>query len=269
MNLQEHIRRILREENYSPAGKEIMTNKIVIHKSNPMFRDKITEQGLKVRAGECYKIYAGYGEKCIPAIFATNSTNKRASFDSTYDDDVWEIDTEMIPDVKWYKDRHYESRSKHIVTFENIPANAITLKHEGTGKDWGLMESIRKVLREELNESTYLRRRVDMSTIDEEFYKNLNIVTDRFLMLSSGKQSYSFNEFRTTVISYLIDDYRDNLSDQDYDNLPYDEVYEYLSNHFHDKIKDRYDEVFGGYINESKNIRRVLQEETNYLRLNK
>jgi hypothetical protein len=128
-------------ENYSPAGKEITPNKIVIHKSNPKFRDIISNEGLKVRAGECYKIYAGYGEKCIPAIFATNSINKRASFDSTYDDDVWEIDTEMIPDVKWYKDKHYESRSKHIVTFENIPADAITLKHEGTGKDWGLMES--------------------------------------------------------------------------------------------------------------------------------
>jgi hypothetical protein len=128
-------------ENYSPAGKKITPNKIVIHKSNPKFRDIISNEGLKVRAGECYKIYAGYGEKCIPAIFATNSTNKRASFDSTYDDDVWEIDTEMIPDVKWYKDKHYESRSKHIVTFENIPADAITLKHEGTGKDWGLMES--------------------------------------------------------------------------------------------------------------------------------
>ena len=130
-----------------------------------------------------------------------------------------------------------------------------------------LQESIRRILRETVNGSTFFRRRVDMSLLDEEFYKNLNIVTDRFLMLSSGKQSYSFNEFRTTVISYLIDDYRDNLSDQDYDNLPYDEVYEYLSNHFHDKIKDRYDEVFGGYINESKNIRRVLQEETNYLRM--
>jgi len=141
MNLQEHIRRILREDKYSPAGKEIIPNKIVIHKSNPKFRDIISNEGLKVRAGECYKIYAGYGEKCIPAIFATNSINKKASFDSTYDDDVWEIDTEMIPDVKWYKDKHYESRSKHIVTFENIPADAITLKHEGTGKDWGLMES--------------------------------------------------------------------------------------------------------------------------------
>ena len=122
-------------ENYSPAGKEITPNKIVIHKSNPKFRDKIIEQGLKASAGECYKIYAGYGEKCIPAIFATNSTNKRAWFDSTYDDDVWAINTELIPNVKWYKDRHFESSKKHIVTFDNIPSEAIELMREGTGKD--------------------------------------------------------------------------------------------------------------------------------------
>ena len=132
--MKELIRHILREETYSPAGKEITPNNIVVHKSNPLFRDKILEQGLKVRAGECYKTYAGYGEKCIPAIFATNSTNKRAWFDSTYDDDVWYIDTTMIPEVKWFKDRHYESRSKHIVTFQDIPKEAITLKYEGSGK---------------------------------------------------------------------------------------------------------------------------------------
>ena len=89
MNLQETIRRILRENDYSPAGKEVTPNKIVVHKSNPMFRDKILQDGLKVKAGECYKIYVGYGTKCKPAIFATNSTNKRAWFDSTYDDDIW------------------------------------------------------------------------------------------------------------------------------------------------------------------------------------
>ena len=132
------------DKEYSPAGKEIIPNKKVFHQSNPMFRNKIEEQGLKVRAGECYKIYAGYGEKCIPAIFATNSSNKRAWFDSTYDDDVWEIDTTKIPNVKWYKDRHYESRSKHIVTFENIPRDAIKLIYEGSGKDSGLMESENK-----------------------------------------------------------------------------------------------------------------------------
>ena len=158
-DLQESIKKVLKEEDYSPAGKEVTPNNIVIHKSNPMFRDKIMKNGLKVRAGECYKIYVGYGVKCKPAVFATNSTNKRAWFDSTYDDDIWEINTEMIPDVKWYKDRHYESRSKHIVTFQDIPKEAITLKYEGTGsgdvKKWDkdspniVRESIKKVLKEE------------------------------------------------------------------------------------------------------------------------
>jgi hypothetical protein len=134
----------LEDKEYSPAGKEITPREKVYHQSNPMFRNKIQEQGLKVRAGECYKIYAGYGEKCIPAIFATNSSNKRAWFDSSYDDDVWEIDTTKISNVKWYKDRHYESRSKHIVTFENIPIDAIKLIYEGSGKDSGLMESENK-----------------------------------------------------------------------------------------------------------------------------
>ena len=157
--IQESIRRVLREEDYSPAGKEIIPNSIIVHKSNPMFRDKIMEQGLKVRAGECYKIFVGYGVKCKPAIFATNSTNKRAWFDSTYDDDIWFIDTRMIPDVKWYKDRHFESTKKHIVTFQDIPKEAIILKYEGTGsgdvEKWDkdspniVRESIKKVLKEE------------------------------------------------------------------------------------------------------------------------
>lgn len=113
-----------------------------------------------------------------------------------------------------------------------------------------LQEHIKKVLSEPVNESTYFRRRVDMSTIDKKFFTNLNIVTDKYLKRHNGY--CSFNVFRTTVISYLIDDYRDNLSDEDYDNFPYDEVYNFLLNLFYDKIKDRYVEVFGGDINESK-----------------
>ena len=123
-----------------------------------------------------------------------------------------------------------------------------------------LQEHIKKVLKEELNESTYFRRRVDMSSLDKKFFTNLNIVTDKYLKRHDGY--CSFNVFRTTVISYLIDDYRDNLSDEDYDNFPYDEVYNFLFNLFYDKIKDRYVEVFGGDIDESENIRKVLREET-------
>ena len=92
MNLKETIRRLLRED-YSPAGKEIIPNKIVVHVSNPMFRDNILKDGLKAKSGECYRIYVGYGTKCKPAIFATDSTNKRAWFDSTYDDDIYRNDS--------------------------------------------------------------------------------------------------------------------------------------------------------------------------------
>jgi hypothetical protein len=171
------------DKDYSPAGKEITPNQIVVHKSNPMFRDKIMENGLKVKAGECYKVYVGYGVKCKPAIFATNSTNKRAWFDSTYDDDIWFIDTTMIPDVKWFKDRHFESRSKHIVTFQDIPKEAITLKYEGTGSNedvlnsWPedspnrLQESIRRILRENSLKN-------DLMESEEKQPKYLNILKD-------------------------------------------------------------------------------------------
>jgi len=182
MNLKESIIRILKED-YSPAGKEITPNSIIVHKSNPMFRDKIMEEGLKVRAGECYKIFVGYGVKCKPAIFATNSTNKRSWFDSTYDDDIWFIDTRMIPDVKWYKDRHFESTKKHIVTFQDIPKEAITLKYEGTGssedilKSWPedspnkLQESIKRILRENYNIESLVKRRIYFA---EEYVENLD-----------------------------------------------------------------------------------------------
>lgn len=131
-------------EDYSPAGKKIIPNEIVVHKSNPIWRKNILETGLQVSVGECYKTYVGYGEKCIPAIFATNSTNKRAWFDSTYDDDIWFINTKMIPDVKWYKDKHFESTKKHIVTFENIPPEVLTLKYQGSGSDKFMNESENK-----------------------------------------------------------------------------------------------------------------------------
>ncbi len=187
MNLQESIRRILREEDYSPAGKEITPNNIVIHKSNPVWRENILKTGLQVSAGECYKTYVGYGVKCKPAIFATNSTNKRAWFDSTYDDDIWEINTEMIPDVKWYKDRHFESRSKHIVTFQDIPKEALTLKYEGTGsgdvETWSkdspnLSESIRRILREEKDQTKLIKGIIDSSDIfDYKHFCGVDIIS--------------------------------------------------------------------------------------------
>ena len=120
-------------------GDEITPDKYVVHSSNPSNRENISTTGLQTSLGECYLIYAdsNYGEddECVPAIFATNSVKKKELFDSTYDDDVWVIDTERA-NVQWYKDAHFDGGdTKHIVTFEDIPVDAIRLIYKGTGGD--------------------------------------------------------------------------------------------------------------------------------------
>jgi len=54
------------------------------------------------------------------------------------------------------------------------------------------------------------------------------------------------------MLNYLIDGYHNELTDGGLNDFPYDEVYKFLSNHFHNKIKDRYDTFFGNKINESE-----------------
>ena len=207
MTLQESIRRIIRED-YSPAGKEITPNKIVVHKTSPVWRENILKTGLLVDVGDCYKTYVGYGEKCVPAIFATNSTNKRAWFDLTYDDDIWFIDTTIIPDVMWYKDRHFESIKKHIVTFQNIPSEALTLKYEGSGRSGDFLEeSIRRILKE----PTHLNGRIKMlgEGYEEEYEK----------LIFSKKYSDGFFEYCRNNIDEIVETL---LSDAYYEFEVYD-----------------------------------------------
>ena len=243
MNLQETIRKILRED-YSPAGKEITPNDIVVHKSNPIWRKNILETGLQVSVGECYKTYVGYGEKCKPAIFATNSTNKRAWFDSTYDDDIWFIDTTKIPDVKWFKDRHFESTKKHIVTFQDILPEALTLQYEGTGRSEDLLEeSIRKVLREETINLATILRRVHAYDLELEFEESLDMASDNFsyFMFKNRGEVMDLKNFIDITTSILIDGIHSELiSTLPGDVQWYDEVKEALKEHYKDRIEVRY-----------------------------
>ena len=132
MNLQQTIRRILREL-YSPEGDIVEPKKTIIHKSEKKNRKSIMENGIIPKVGFCYKSYVGK-TKCRPAVFATNSKSQKQWFATKWDGDVWEIDTSMIPDVVWYEDTHLfsENQDKHIVTFDRIPPQALTLIHEGT-----------------------------------------------------------------------------------------------------------------------------------------
>ena len=134
------IRQILKEEIYSPMGSKHTTGRFVYHKSPPQVRDSVFKSGLLVSVGDCYKTYSENfsKEECVPAIFATDSENENYWFQSTWDDDVWEINTECSG-VTWYKDKHYQGgfpiTNYHIVTFEDISPDCITLIYKGTGED--------------------------------------------------------------------------------------------------------------------------------------
>jgi len=91
--------------------------------------------------------------------------------------------------------------------------------------------------------------------MEKEFFETLNFVTDMFLKRHYVGIDFTFEEFKRRVINYLMDDYHDMLSNGGSKDFPYDEVYEFLSNHFHDKIKDRYDSLFAQEdINEDKEL---------------
>lgn len=126
-----HINTILKEENHNKLLKPAKTNQFVYHKSNPLFRKDINQFGLITKGkSETWLSDTKINGKVI---FATNSNNKDDWFDSQYDDDIYQIDTSKINNT-WFEDPNF-SNAKHIITFNNIPLNAIKLIYKGTGNN--------------------------------------------------------------------------------------------------------------------------------------
>lgn len=99
-----------------------------------------------------------------------------------------------------------------------------------------------------------------MRLLEKEFYENLNLFTDIFVRKYINDQNFTFNNFKNRVIDYLMDEYHDVLSDGGLNDFPYNEIYEFLSNHFHDKIKERYELILNRGINESVPYERIIRE---------
>jgi len=102
---------------------------ILYHTANPELRKAITQQGLIPKQESWGKaigsdMNAELGDKL--AIFVSNDGKY---YDSTYDDDVWAIDTSKVNNI-WYKDEHYIGGA---YTFEPISRNALKLIYKGTG----------------------------------------------------------------------------------------------------------------------------------------
>jgi hypothetical protein len=94
--------------------------------------------------------------------------------------------------------------------------------------------------------------------MDKEFFENLNIITDVYLSKYNDGIDFNFETFKDHVIHYFMDGYHNDLTNGGENDYPVDEVYGYLSNHFHKKIKDRYNLMFKLNINESENKKQSL-----------
>jgi hypothetical protein len=108
----------------------------VYHKASPMFRECIQEHGLVPNVGESYESHwlgTDNETKLTPVIFVYDKTIQE--YDSTYDDDIWEIDTKKLDESKWNKDiDEYMYEGFGSITYDAIiPIEAITLVYAGTG----------------------------------------------------------------------------------------------------------------------------------------
>lgn len=128
--IKTNIQEFITESKYKYI--QVIPNKYVYHTSNPIFRDKISKEGLVTKG----KSDAWLSDTKIDGnvIFAVNSDNKEDWWDSTYDDDIYQIDTTNLIN-KWYNDPNFNLEDKRIITFEDIPLNYIKLIYKGSGKD--------------------------------------------------------------------------------------------------------------------------------------
>lgn len=112
-----------------------MGHKILYHTSNPLFREKIKKEGLKPKVGNSYFWHwAGSymdgkeiksKKDLTPYIFLS-----KRPYDSTYDDDLWEVDVSEITDIE----KDPSGIIDTYVTQSEIPPYCLKLVYEGSGK---------------------------------------------------------------------------------------------------------------------------------------
>lgn len=123
------IREFLNENHLNSKLIEVIPNKYVYHTSNPVFRDKISKEGLIPKGkSETWLSDTNIDGKVI---FVVNSNKEDYRFDSTYDDDIYRIDTTKLNN-KWYNDPNFDDDGLHLITFDKIPLNAIKLIYKGS-----------------------------------------------------------------------------------------------------------------------------------------
>ena len=108
-------------------------NKLIYHVSNPIFRNKILKEGL-IPKGKS-ETWLSDTKINVKVIFATNDNNPLKWFDSQYNDDIYEINTENLNNI-WFYDPNFNKKSNHMYTYDKISSENLKLIWKGTGLPW-------------------------------------------------------------------------------------------------------------------------------------
>ena len=112
---------------------ETMTRlpKALFHKANPLYRKSIATKGLIPQIGDSYKCHwEGTEDKnnLIPLVFLYD-IKKDEEYDSTYDDDIWAVDTSQLDIAHIGKDP--DPWMKSLTYDKPIPPSALKLIYKG------------------------------------------------------------------------------------------------------------------------------------------
>ena len=94
-----------------------------------------------------------------------------------------------------------------------------------------------------LNESSFLRRRVDITLMDIEFADYLNYMSDNFLSRLNDGMEVNFNDFKRRIIDGLMDSYHGEFSNWGENEFPYDEISDFLLERYLPKIIERFNKI--------------------------
>lgn len=90
------------EDNILTNDNKVDYSNKMYHKASPFFRQKIKREGLIPQVGDSYSAHWDDATDLIPGVFLYD-INKQ-EYDTTYDDDIWEVDTTKLNKNYFIKD---------------------------------------------------------------------------------------------------------------------------------------------------------------------
>ena len=110
---------------------------------------------------------------------------------------------------------------------------------------------IRKVLKEEFNSKNYILRRMNSQELEEEFLYALNYLSKGFRRMTRMRKGMGYDTFKNIIVSMMVTRLeQDLIQGGEYDKIK--EISDFIYGVYKERIKERYEELTGRQITESK-----------------